>query len=779
MKANLIFTGKESKTFKDFKKSLQNIFPDKNMVQASAGEIINTSNLLLPEAIFFNGQSIQDIPTSVIKNLKAGDNTWQIPLLLMVNSGTKKDIALKALEAGIDAVIVFPVSDIELEFQIRAILKNSSLINQKNKHDKQKHAEKLLEEKEKNYRNLFEDNPQPMWIYEPETLAFLKVNKSATELYGYSENEFLLMKITQIFASEEIEKLMHQISLIKNNSNYYSEWRHLKKSGEIIHVETASYTINFENRAARYVLVKDKTKSKKVYLALQEKNERLKHAQEIAKMGSWQYDLRTQKASWSENNYRIYGLEPGEIEPTWDYALSRIHQEDLPEILEHYQNLRNLKNPVNAEFRLLFEDGSVKWIQNNSIPHYENGRLVKIDGVNIDVTSRKETEHQLIDAKEKAQESDRLKSAFLANMSHEIRTPMSGIIGFLDLIHAPGTSNEEEELYYKMVKKSSARLLSTIDDIVEISKIESGQIKIHLDLIDVQNELFFLHNFFEPEANENNIELKLNLPKNSSPDFLISDKIKFRSIITNLIKNAIKFTTKGFVEFGYTKDGNSFSFFVNDTGVGIPQNRIHAIFDRFVQANLNITRAHEGSGLGLSIARAYTELLGGEISVKSEENKGSRFIFTLDNNEKNYASIEKINPGKKLTERKAKEKQLNILIVEDDEINWSFINTLLKKENHNTCRASTGQEAVQIMRDNKNIDLILMDVKLSDMDGIKATRLIREFDREIPIIAQTAYSFSDNYEKIMDAGCNDYLSKPIKAKELLTKINDNVFLNAK
>ncbi|MFW5822012.1 MAG: PAS domain-containing protein, partial [Tangfeifania sp.] len=698
-----------------------------------------------------------------------------------VNSGTKKDIALKALEAGIDAVIVFPVSDVELEFQIRSVLKNLSPIyqnnefNQKKKLDKQKRAEQLLEEKEKNYRNLFEDNPQPMWIYEPETLAFLKVNKSAKELYGYSENEFLSMKITQIFASEEIGKLMHQISSIKNNSNYYSEWRHLKKNGEIIHVETTSYTINFENRAARYVLVRDKTKSKQVYLALQEKNERLKHAQEIAKMGSWQYDLRTQKASWSDNNFRIYGLEPGEIEPTWDYALSRIHSDDLPEILEHYQNLLNLKKPVNTEFRLLFEDGSVKWIQNNSIPHYENGQLVKIDGVNIDVTSRKETEHQLIDAKEKAQESDRLKSAFLANMSHEIRTPMNGIIGFLDLIHAPGISPREEELYYKMVKKSSARLLNTIDDIVEISKIESGQLKIHLDYIDVQNELFFLHNFFEPEAKENNIGLKINLPKNSSDDYLISDKIKFRSILTNLIKNAIKFTKKGFVEFGYNRNGNSFSFFVNDTGVGIPKNRIHAIFDRFVQANLNITRAHEGLGLGLSIARAYTELLGGEIRVKSEENKGSCFIFTLDNNENNYASIEKINPRKKPGEKKLKEKQLNILVVEDDEINWSFINTLLKKENHNTVRANTGQEAIQIMKNNKSIDLILMDVKLSDMDGNKATRMIREFNREIPIIAQTAYSFSDNYEKMMDAGCNDYLSKPIKAKELLTKIMDNVF----
>ncbi|MGM0622198.1 MAG: sensor histidine kinase [Bacteroidota bacterium] len=241
-----------------------------------------------------------------------------------------------------------------------------------------------------------------------------------------------------------------------------------------------------------------------------------------------------------------------------------------------------------------------------------------------------EVKKRLIESKEKAEESDRLKSAFLANMSHEIRTPMNGILGFVSLLDDVTLTKEKYLIYVNLVKKSSERLLETINDIIEISKIESNQVSLKKSQFDVNESLNYLYGFFKPAAEEKNLNLKLVNSLSDNTVVFNTDKNKFESILTNFIKNAIKFTNEGFIEIGFNRTNGSYLFYVKDTGSGIPKEKQEVIFERFVQADIEITRPYEGSGLGLSIAKAYAGMLGGKIGIESEEGKGSTFNFTLN-----------------------------------------------------------------------------------------------------------------------------------------------------
>ncbi|CAK8725207.1 hypothetical protein KKHLCK_16135 [Candidatus Electrothrix laxa] len=263
--------------------------------------------------------------------------------------------------------------------------------------------------------------------------------------------------------------------------------------------------------------------------------------------------------------------------------------------------------------------------------HYK-GKTVRVTSL-TDITEQKLVEQELIKAKEKAEESDRLKSAFLANMSHEIRTPMNGILGFVDLLKEPHLTGEEQEQYVKIIRKSSDRMLNTINDLIDISKIEAGQVDVVKDKTHVNQLLDAQYNFFSMKASSKGLKMICKSSLTGSEARICTDKQKLEEIFSNLIKNAIKFTDQGKVTIGYSlitdKDCNFLEFYVKDTGIGIPQSRIKAIFNRFEQADIETSRAFEGSGLGLAISKAYVEMLGGKIWVESEEGVGSRFSFTL------------------------------------------------------------------------------------------------------------------------------------------------------
>ena len=372
---------------------------------------------------------------------------------------------------------------------------------------------------------------------------------------------------------------------------------------------------------------------------------------------------------------------------------------------------------------------------------------------------------ELQKAKLKAEESDRLKSAFLANMSHEIRTPMNGILGFTKLLKEANLDAQEQKNYIEIIEKSGNRLLGIINDIVDISKIEAGQMKVSHSRTNVDEQMKYIQTFFGPETQDKGIQFVLKESLSKKETIISSDSEKLYAILINLVKNAIKYTVRGTIEFGYEIKGDYIEFFVKDTGIGISKERQKAIFERFVQADFNDIMARQGAGLGLSIAKAYVELLGGKIWVKSEVDKGSTFYFTipciyqLEENEKEQ-NLVPMHPVP------CEVKNLKILVTEDDKISKMLILKILQPFGQNILTAETGVQAVEICRNNPDLDLVLMDIQMPQMNGYEATREIRKFNTEVIILAQTAFALEGDKSKTIEAGCNGYISKPIKKEEL-------------
>jgi PAS domain S-box-containing protein len=386
-----------------------------------------------------------------------------------------------------------------------------------------------------------------------------------------------------------------------------------------------------------------------------------------------------------------------------------------------------------------------------------------------DITERNQAKQELVAAKEKAEESDRLKSAFLANMSHEIRTPMNGILGFADLLKEPGLTGDEQLNYIEIIEKSGKRMLNIINDIIDISKIEAGLMKLDISESNINEQIEYIYTFFKPEVEAKGMKLSFRNYLTAKEAIIKTDREKLYAILTNLVKNAIKYSKEGEIEIGYKRVATQsiaslLQFYVKDTGIGIPKNRQEAIFERFIQADIADKMARQGAGLGLTITKSYIEMLGGKIWVESEEGIGSTFYFTLPYN---------AQPAKEITDQQPESLgndydfgKLKILIAEDDIISEMLIDSYIKMFGNEVLKAKTGSEAVEIYRDNPDIDLILMDIRMPDMDGYEATRQIRQFNQEVVIIAQTAYGLFGDKEKAIEAGCSDYIAKPINKIEL-------------
>ena len=375
----------------------------------------------------------------------------------------------------------------------------------------------------------------------------------------------------------------------------------------------------------------------------------------------------------------------------------------------------------------------------------------------------------MIEAKNKAEESDRLKSAFLANVSHEIRTPMNGILGFTQLLQNRNLEQKDRQQYLEIIEKSGNRLLETVNNLVDISKIETGQVPIKLSNLEIEKQLSQHFQFFEPQAKQKGFPLRINIQLPVDLKCIATDVSKFNSIITNLLKNAIKYTSMGFVEFGCYVHEQQLVIYVKDTGYGVPEHRKKAIFNRFEQADINDRMALQGSGLGLSIVKAYVEMLEGSIWLESEAGEGATFYFGLPIGQ----AIQYQEATDRVSEvpvKYGKSPKLRILIAEDDPSSALYLEILLRNLDAELLFASSGAETLELFRENPDLDLILMDIKMPNGSGLDVSRQIRKANSLVPIIAQTAYAMAGDEEQALAAGCNAYITKPVRRQILIQLI---------
>lgn len=374
---------------------------------------------------------------------------------------------------------------------------------------------------------------------------------------------------------------------------------------------------------------------------------------------------------------------------------------------------------------------------------------------------------------EKVEASDKLKTAFLNNISHEVRTPLNGILGFADIISQPGLSQHEIDQCLDILNVSSKRLIDTINDYMDMSHIVSGNLQISRQPFYISKTLMEINDDFDPFCKAKNLILKTTISEKNQHLLINQDEELIRKVISQLVDNAIKFSSKGTVAFGFDVAGPMVHFFVKDEGIGISNEAISRIFENFVQEDTSSTRQHEGSGLGLSIAKGIIGLLGGTIRVESTKGMGSSFYFTIpiDPNQDAVTKPETESP------LPIQSQQPLILIAEDDESGFMFLENILTKRNLQLLRAKNGLEAVELCRQHSEIALVLMDLKMPLMDGYEATRQIKTFRTSLPIIAITAFAMSGDERKALEAGCDDYLAKPLKINVLMKKLEKILPLN--
>jgi len=466
---------------------------------------------------------------------------------------------------------------------------------------------------------------------------------------------------------------------------------------------------------------------------------------------------------------RIFGFDS--VEELLKCNITSFYKD--PVARDHFlELLRKSKKIEQFESEFTLRDGKVIYAIQNVIGEFdEKGELVGVKGYLFDNTQRKKAEDELTIAKEKAEESDRLKTAFLHNISHEVRTPMNAIIGFSGFLSDPSHTHEKQLYFIDIITQSCYQLLSVITDIISIATIEAGQASIAENQVDLNSAMNQIYELFLPKSQAKGLTLISKNLLSNDKHLVITDETKLLQILTKLVDNSIKFTKEGSVNFGFEVNDKELEFFVEDTGIGIPREMHQKIFERFCQVESTAAREFGGSGLGLSISKAYVELLGGRVWLKSELGKGSTFYFTFPH-KKTIAKIVADNQpigGAKADSNLTK----TLLIAEDEESNYMLLEEILANLNLNLVWAKNGEEAISICKE-QEIDLILMDLKMPVMDGFEATMRIKDFKPNMPIIAQTAYSTDFDRKKAFDCGCTDYISKPFKMDFIISKIKENL-----
>lgn len=607
--------------------------------------------------------------------------------------------------------------------------------------------------------------------------TILFANKAYHEIFGFDKGSVIGHKIWErVLNSDEFKEYFEAIKIQEDvhRSFYYKEQ---DQQGELLQlrIRHSRYICETNNLSYFVFAISDVTQSKKNEEELKFERELLAQLMNNIPDTIYFKNINKKFIRVNRSQCNIIGVNDPEL------AVGKTDYDFFPkEIADKSSSdedvvLKGGLPLIDVEELIKDVNGNEYWmsVTKNAIKN-ENGEITGLVGISRDITPRKETLRQLELAKQNAEQADKLKTAFLANMSHEIRTPMNTIIGFSELLKNSSLTHSERLEYLEYICEGGNTLLTLIDDIIDFSKIESGQITIKRQACNINALITDVINLSEHERQrrcKDNVRLLSDIPVVLEEFFVNSDPERLKQVLMNIINNALKFTDNGYIKIGYVLLEDEIQFYIKDTGIGIDEKMKTLVFERFGQVDFSFTRNQGGTGLGLSISKSIIELLGGKIWFESVLGKGTTFFFTIPFNliqkkpisSKDIHNVETVTP----------DWSNKFIVVAEDEINnFKFIEAILKPTNALTLRVENGEELIQLIKNSDyHIDLILCDLKMPVMDGYTAVSIIRnELKNKIPVIAQTAYALIGEKQRCFDIGFTDYLSKPIKVKELITML---------
>ena len=684
-----------------------------------------------------------------------------------------------------------------------------------------KQAEIALQASESRFREIAASSPGAIYIlitradnsikFEYMSAIFEEIHEIKTELILNDASVYL----DQIHP-QDLDGYYKASSYSKKNLQpFHHEWRIITPSGKLKWLQANSRPVVQKNGdIAWHGVILDVTARKQAEELLQKSEAALVEAQGIAHIGNWEFDIQSQKITWSKELFHMFGLDSKQPEPTYADYLQLIYADDRFILQQYIEQAIADGTPYVIDYRIIRPDGSIRYHEGRAeVEINDQGQVVRLFGTNLDITERKQFETELANAKEKAESDTKAKSEFLANMSHEIRTPMNGVIGMTQLLETTELTEEQAD-FVKTIKDSGEALLTVINDILDFSKIESGKLAIEEWEFALEDVVIGVCKLLESQADDKQITLQYAIAP-EVPTTVISDYARLRQILLNLVGNAVKFTQQGQISIAVSgkyliPEGDEkksldcplllgegleerakyqIKFTIADTGIGIKGNRINHLFQPFTQADASVSRKYGGTGLGLAISKRLVELMNGTIWVESFgqvggnpltdwqpslDTQGATFHFAIEvsTSEKIRQPLESSIKKPAIARQFTEKLPLRILLVEDNQVNQMVARSLLKRLGYEVADiANNGLEALQAVK-NHTYDLILMDLQMPEMDGLTATKIIRtELMSQVRIVAMTAGVMPEDRQACIDAGMDDYVSKPINIEEIMRVVS--------